>query len=138
MSKMYGISGGYFVQSTVIFIPQTDLNFSHLFSCGTIGKTQWGFRSIHSMALALTNCTSDWSMNIDRGNVNTVVFLNIEKLLIPLITQYCFNKLEKYGRCCEEMLLFKSYLKTENSIVVLKIGTHLSNPCSVVFPSDLS
>ena len=25
-----------------------------------LGKTQWGFRSLHSAALALNNCTSDW------------------------------------------------------------------------------
>ena len=36
----------------------------------------------------ITNCTSDWLMNIDRGNVNRVVFLDIKRLLIPLITQY--------------------------------------------------
>ena len=54
-----------------------------------VGKTQWGFRSLHSTALALSNCTSDWLVNIDRGNVNTVVFLDIKRLLILLITQYC-------------------------------------------------
>ena len=54
-----------------------------------LGKTQWGFRSLHSTALALNNCTSGWLLNIDRGNVNTVVFLDIKRLLIPLITLCC-------------------------------------------------
>ena len=54
-----------------------------------LSKTQWGFRSLHSTALALTNCTSDGLMNIDRGNVNVVVFLDKKRLLIPWITQYC-------------------------------------------------
>ena len=44
-----------------------------------LGKTQWGFRSLHSTALTFTNCTSDWLVNIDRVNVNTVVFLDIKK-----------------------------------------------------------
>ena len=34
-----------------------------------LGKTQWGFRSLRSTALALNNCTSDWLLNIDKGNV---------------------------------------------------------------------
>ena len=31
--------GGYFLQNTVTFIPQSDLNFRHLFSCDTMGYT---------------------------------------------------------------------------------------------------
>ena len=31
-----------------------------------LGKTQWGFRSLYSTALASNNCASDWLLNIDR------------------------------------------------------------------------
>ena len=73
-------------------------------------KTQWGFRSLYSVVLALNNCTSDWLLNIDRGNVNTVVFLNIKKAFDTIDHCILLNKLEKYGICCEELLFFKSYL----------------------------
>ena len=44
-----------------------------------LGKTQWVFHSSYLTALALANCTSDWfKMNIDKGHVNTVVFLDIK------------------------------------------------------------
>ena len=75
-----------------------------------LGKTQWGFRSLHSAALALNNCTSDWLLNIDRGNVNTVVFLDIKKAFDTIDHPILLNKLEKYGICCKELLFFKSYL----------------------------
>ena len=79
-----------------------------------LGKTQWGFRSLHSMALALTNCTSDWLVNIDRGNVNTVVYLDIKKTFDTTDHSILLNKLEKYGIRCEELLFFKSCLINRN------------------------
>ena len=73
-------------------------------------KTQWGFRSLHSTALALNNCTSDWLLNIDRGNVNTVVFFDIKKIFDTIDHSILLNKLEKYEICCKELLFFKLYL----------------------------
>ena len=75
-----------------------------------LGKMQWGFCSSHSTALALNNCTSNWLLNIDRGNVDTVVFLDIRKAFDTIDHSILLNKLEKYGICCEELLFFKSYL----------------------------
>ena len=76
-----------------------------------LGNKQWGFRYLHSTALALTNCTSDWSVNIDRGNFNLVVFLDIKKHFDTIDHSILLNKLEKYGICCEELSFFKSYLR---------------------------
>ena len=73
-------------------------------------KTQWGFRSLHSVALALNNCTSDWLLNIDRGNVNTEVFLDIKKAFDTIDHSLLLRKLGKCGICCEEVLFLKSYL----------------------------
>ena len=100
-----------------------------------LGKTQWGFRCLHSTALALNNCTSDWLLNKDRGNVNMVVFLDMKMASDTIDHSILPNKLEKYGICCKELLLTS---QTENSIAVFKIGTHLSNPYLLVFPRDLS
>ena len=60
--------------------------------------------------MALNNCTSDWLLNIDRGNVNTVVFLDIKKAFDTTDRSILLNKPEKYGICCEELLFFESYL----------------------------
>ena len=60
--------------------------------------------------MALTNCTSDWLVNLDRGNVNTVVFLDMKKASDTIDYSILLNKLDKHGICCEELLFFKSYL----------------------------
>ena len=41
-----------------------------------ISNHQSGFRSLHSTATALLEATDNWAFNIDRGNVNAVVFLD--------------------------------------------------------------
>ena len=53
-----------------------------------ITKQQSGFRSLHSTVTALLEATDSWALDIDRGNVNAVVFLDLKKALIPLITMF--------------------------------------------------
>ena len=35
-----------------------------------LNAQQWGFRSLHSTALALIDCSSNWLLNVDRGENN--------------------------------------------------------------------
>ena len=44
-----------------------------------ISNHQSGFRLLHSFVTALLEATDNWSFNIDRGNVNAVVFLDLKK-----------------------------------------------------------
>ena len=44
-------------------------------------KSQSGFRSLHSTVTALLEATNDWAYNIDCGNINAVVFLDLKKSL---------------------------------------------------------
>ena len=59
-------------------------NQQNLFS-----KHQFGFRPYHSTTTTLLNCTNEWYANMDRGLYNLVVFLDLKKHLIQLITEYC-------------------------------------------------
>ena len=34
-------------------------------------KNQWGFRSFHSLVLALSDCSNDWLFNMDKGMINS-------------------------------------------------------------------
>ena len=43
-----------------------------------LNDKQWGFRSLHSTALALIDCSTNWLLNIDKGVTNLTVFLNIK------------------------------------------------------------
>ena len=100
-----------------------------------VGKTQWGFRSLHSTTMALTNCTSGSSVNIDRGNVKTVVFLDIKKAVDH---STLLNKLANMEDVVKSFCSLSRTSQAENSIVVFKIGTRHSNPYLLVFPIDLS
>ena len=67
-----------------------DQLYSFLANEEIIAHQQSGFRSLHSTVTALLEATDSWAFNIDRGNVNAVVFLDLKKsiILIPLITMF--------------------------------------------------
>ena len=44
-----------------------------------LSKHQSGFRSLHSTVTALLEATDSWALNIDRGLINAVVFLDLKK-----------------------------------------------------------
>ena len=44
-----------------------------------LSRRQWRFCSLHSTVLALSDCTNEWLLNIDRRSINTVFFLDIKK-----------------------------------------------------------
>ena len=57
---------------------------NYLMNNKLLDDRQFGFRSLHSTALALGKSTDYWLMNIDQGKLNSVVFLDIRKALIQL------------------------------------------------------
>jgi len=58
-----------------------DQLYAYLSDNNMITTYQSGFRSLHSTATALPEATNSWAYNnyIDRGNVNSVVFLDLKK-----------------------------------------------------------
>ena len=44
-----------------------------------LGNEQFGFRTLHSTALALSTSSSNWWLNMDEGKMNSVVFPDIWK-----------------------------------------------------------
>ena len=46
---------------------------------GLLSNSQSGFRHRHSTTTALLEATNEWAYNIDSGNVNAVVFLDLKK-----------------------------------------------------------
>ena len=68
------------------------LLYSHLYEFLTenyiLGNKQWGFRSLHSTALALTDCSNNWFINTDRGGISQQYYLILKRHLIQLIMRY--------------------------------------------------
>ena len=60
-----------------------DQEYAYMSERSIISKRQSGFLSIHSTVTALLEATDSWAFDIDRGNVNAVVFLDLKKR--PLI-----------------------------------------------------
>ena len=40
---------------------------------------QSGFRSLHSVVFCLLNCTSDWYININKGQYTATIFIELKK-----------------------------------------------------------
>ena len=56
-----------------------DQLYAFLMDNNILSSYQSGFRSLHSTVTSLLEATDDWVYNIDQGNVNTVVFLDLKK-----------------------------------------------------------
>ena len=53
--------------------------YDHFTSNKLLDNEQFGFRTLHSTALALRKSSSNWWLNMDKGKMNSVVFLDIRK-----------------------------------------------------------
>ena len=90
---------------------------------------QSGFRSSHSTLTALIEATNSWSVNIDNGLVNGVIFIDPKKAFDTIDRTILIRKLRKYGIDSSSLKWFESYLCDRNQ----KCSTngHLSNTTQV-------
>jgi hypothetical protein len=73
-----------------------------------ISSHQSGFRSLHSTVTALLEATDNWAYNIDQGNVNAVVFLDLKKAFDTVDHGILLSKFKKYGVTDTTFDLFQS------------------------------
>ena len=90
---------------------------------------QSGFRSLHSTVTALLEATDSWAFNIDRGNVNAVVFLDLKKAFDTVDHDVLLAKLSLYGIQDSAYDWLKSYLNNRTQKCV--VNGSLSKVCSL-------
>ena len=62
-----------------------------------LSHCQSGFRSLHSTLTALVDAANSWSVNIDNGLVNDVVFIDLKKAFGTIDYNILLQKLHIYG-----------------------------------------
>ena len=104
-----------------------------------ISINQSGFRSHHSTETALLHLTNQCLVNMDKGHINGVLFLDLKKAFDTVDHEILISKLELNGVRGNALQWFSSYLSGRKH--VCKINHELSNPilntCGVPQGSNL-
>ena len=85
---------------------------------------QSGFRTFYSTMTSLLKTTNEWLVNMDKGLINSVVFLDLKKAFDTVDHDILIKKLEFHGFKNTALHWFISYLGQRKQ--VCKIGSSIS------------
>ena len=110
-----------------------DQLYEYLNTNKLLSPCQSGFRSMHSTLTALIEPTNSWSVNIDNGLVNGVVFIDLKKAFDTIDHDIMLLKLENYGVERNSLTWFKSYLtdRTQKCLVNGQLSNSVPITCGV-------
>ena len=98
-----------------------------------LSSCQSGFRSLHSTLTALLEATNSWSVNIDNGFLNGVVFIDLKKAFDTIDHEIILRKLSYFGADQAIIKWFQSYLsdRTQRCNVNGNLSTASTVTCGV-------
>ena len=102
-----------------------DQLYNYLSVNNLLSNCQSGFRALHSTVTSLLNITDNWRFNIDKGQINGVVFVDLKKAFDTVDHSVLISKFERYGLNELALRLFSSY--QENRSQCCFVNGHLSH-----------
>ena len=90
---------------------------------------QSGFRRGRSTCISLLKTTNTWLVNMDKGLINSVIFLDLKKAFDTVNYEILIKKLKLYGIRNTALRWFVSYLSNRSQ--VCKVGKSLSTPATI-------
>ena len=84
--------------------------YDYLYKNKLLNTYQSGFRSLHSSMTALLETTNNWSINVDNGVLNGVVYIDLKKVFETIDHAILLRKLANYGLDLGSLRFFASYL----------------------------
>ena len=98
-----------------------------------LSSCQSGFRSLHGTLTALLEATNSWSVNIDNGFLNGVVFIDLKKAFDTIDHEIILHKLSYFGADQATAKWFQSYLsnRTQRCNVNGNLSTASTVTCGV-------
>ena len=84
--------------------------YEYLSHNNLLSQNQSGFRPRHSTLTALHKNTMFWLNNMDKGNLNMAVFVDLKKAFDTVDHTILLNKLQYYGFVDDELKWIQSYL----------------------------
>ena len=79
-----------------------------------LSNCQSGFRTLHNTVTTLLKSTDEWRLNIDKGQINGVVFIDLKKAFDTVDHSILIAKMKRYGLSVKTFNFFISYLENRN------------------------
>lgn len=93
-----------------------DQLYKYLSDNNLLSNCQSGFRTLHSTVTTLLNSTDNRRFSIDKGKINWVVFVDLQKAFDTVDHSILISKMERYGLNELALTLFSSYLENRSQI----------------------
>ena len=101
--------------------------YDQLYNCLNVNNLltsyQSGFRSLQSTLTALLETSNNWCVNVDKGLLNSVIFIDLKKTFDTIDRKLILQKLAKYGLDQDALKWFKSCLT--NRLRRCNVNNHL-------------
>ena len=102
-----------------------DQFYKYLSVNNLLSNCQSGFRALHSTVASLLNSADKWRFNIDKGQINGVVFVDLKKAFDTADHAILITKLRRYVLSDLAIRFFRSCLENRSQSCV--VNGHLIN-----------